>query len=222
VARAEDLSSEALAARISALERREIGLKDLPLSALRESILTDQPHDPLEMLLPKSVSNDLLGADSVGANEIQANSVGASEIGSLPSAWVFSGANQSVPNNAFGPIQSFDAEFYDPQSMHSPASPTKLSAPVSGIYLITAEITWDISAAGTVRAAWVISNSSGFLQSDFRSPVTGNGTTNNLSIPFLLNAGEYVEIYVFQDSGGPLNTMSGTLTNFTLTWLSDS
>lgn len=51
--------------RIEALEKRDIRLKDLPVQTLRQAILLDHPSDPTQILLPSSVTEDVLAEDIV-------------------------------------------------------------------------------------------------------------------------------------------------------------
>lgn len=58
-------SNQELHERIEALEKRDIRLKDLPVQTLRQAILLDQPSDPTQILLPSSVTEDVLAEDIV-------------------------------------------------------------------------------------------------------------------------------------------------------------
>ncbi len=80
--------------RIEALETRKLELEDLPMPELRREVLTSQPSDPTEILLPKSVGAPLLKDDAVGNAQIANNSVGAAEIvdGSVGAAEIVDGS----------------------------------------------------------------------------------------------------------------------------------
>lgn len=51
--------------RLVALEKRDIKLKDLPVQMIRQAVLLDQPSDPTQILLPSSVTTDVLSEDVV-------------------------------------------------------------------------------------------------------------------------------------------------------------
>lgn len=51
--------------RVEALEKKDIRLKDLPVETIRKAVLLDQPSDPTQILLPSSVTTDVLSEDVV-------------------------------------------------------------------------------------------------------------------------------------------------------------
>lgn len=58
----DDNQLKALEARLSALEARKVKVSDLPLETLRTK-LAEVPMDPLQQLLPKSVTGDLIATN---------------------------------------------------------------------------------------------------------------------------------------------------------------
>jgi hypothetical protein len=57
---------KALLERIERLEKgTDVRLKHLPVQQLRQAILLDQPSDPTQILLPSSVTADVLSEDVV-------------------------------------------------------------------------------------------------------------------------------------------------------------
>lgn len=53
--------------RLRILERKKLTLKDLPIKTLREAVLLNEPQDPVQMMLPKSVTEDLISDDVFSA-----------------------------------------------------------------------------------------------------------------------------------------------------------
>lgn len=76
-----------------------------------------------------------------------------------PTCRVRRATSQSIPNNAATPI-SFSAEDWDTANMWAAGDPTKLYAPVAGIYLATFSASYAVNAAG-VRQLYIIDNAGG-------------------------------------------------------------
>ncbi len=65
-----DPAMRELEERLEKVEKRKIEVKDLPLQALKTTILGAEPQDPTTFLLPKSVTSDVLAEDSVTPSAI--------------------------------------------------------------------------------------------------------------------------------------------------------
>lgn len=91
------------------------------------------------------------------------------------------------------------------QTMWSVGAPTRLTVPtgMGGFYLIGGHNQWAANATGT-RALAVKLNNSKFIA---RSLVGGQNVLQEQSITtaYQLAAGDYVELIVYQSSGGALN-----------------
>jgi hypothetical protein len=125
--------------------------------------------------------------------------------GTTPAARVVGGESQAVASGAFT-VVAFDQERYDTAAMHDNASESsRLTAPVAGIYEIGASVEWD-ALDGTVDAIILVKNAGG-------GPVAGswladdsntlNATNQGHAIGTVasLEAGDFVEVVVFQNSG---------------------
>lgn len=86
--------------------------------------------------------------------------------------------------------------------------PTRLTAPVAGTYLIEASVQWN-GAGGGARIAYFGVNGAGFgtEASVNAGPNSGGGSEQALSMVKYLAAGDYVETFVMQTSGGNLNVI---------------
>ena len=106
--------------------------------------------------------------------------------------------------------------------------PTKMTAPIAGRYLITASARWDSNAAGRrVVALNVNYPATGWAQIA-RSSVSAYWSDDRRLLPgadretvYKLNAGDYVEVWVAQDSGSALDLMVGidNGVTFSMQWL---
>ena len=114
-------------------------------------------------------------------------------------------ASQSIANNTNSTVL-FNSEEYDTSTIHSTSTNTsRLTIPSGkdGYWAVTAKITFAGNSSG---ARQLRLNKNGSLVANFLVPITGSGEqsiilTNNLN----LVATDYLEIVVYQNSGGALN-----------------
>lgn len=115
---------------------------------------------------------------------------------------------QSVPNTT-DVIVSFDVEDYDTSGYHDPATnPSRITVPTTGYYRVWYYVQFPLNATGG-RIAQVKVNNTG-------APVVvtqqagSNGFNNEMSgaVDIRLTAGDYIELGVYQNSGGALNLTS--------------
>lgn len=129
-------------------------------------------------------------------------------------------AVQSIPNNVYT-VLTFDAEVYDiVQSGDSPShdlvtNNSRLVIRTTGKYEITGQYQAATNVTG-YRAAQVRLNAAGnpaagtLLTVNQQSPVTGASTSVPLvPVEVALTAGDYIEMFAIQNSGGALNTVPG-------------
>lgn len=85
------------------------------------------------------------------------------------------------------------------------STPARITFPEDGIYSINIWLAWANSGAGTLRALRVLWNGGGDWRdiSDYRSPVPYNNK-NNIYLEVPVTAGEYFDMYCYQNSGGTL------------------
>lgn len=102
---------------------------------------------------------------------------------------------------------TFDSEYFDTRGMHSTASNTgRLTAVVTGYYLVTCQIRWGYDVDGKRQMS--IKNQAGtVLLNDVRPPLTPTNirTDQSGSVLVQLDAGEYVTCHGTQTAGGNLD-----------------
>ena len=152
--------------------------------------------------------------------------LGAAEFAtSIPAAHV-TGPQQNVPftNPSQTPL-AFDTERYDTASMHDTATNnSRLTAPVNGIYAVTAQLQWSQNSTGD-RSLFLKKNGTteiGYVESDASASATGQ-PPQEATTQVRLAAGDYVEVVVAQ-STDPTTTLFIRKTNestpeFSMTWL---
>lgn len=128
----------------------------------------------------------------------------------------FDASPQSIPDNTATAI-TWLTEQWDTAGMFNPAFPTRLTPTLDGLWWVTASIIWDTSAAGNYRYADV--RESVVLDQiwgDNRMPLTGVVTICSpggfMRIDNHAVTGQYFEVVVKQDSGGPLVVNAGSIT----------
>lgn len=151
---------------------------------------------------------------TTGRNEFSAAFLGgAGAIFSQTSAVsVNRSTNQSIPNSAVTAV-SFDAENYDDGTaagMHeSVTNPTRLTCQVPGVYMVSAYGRLANSTTG-VRQINIRLNGS-IVVSTLTIPPSGSGFGDDLPVvaQLKMNVGDYVEVTIFQTSGGAVNFQTG-------------
>lgn len=127
--------------------------------------------------------------------------------GLIPHCHVWHNTTQSIPNGAWTALQ-FNQESVDSTgAMHSLGANGRIEVPLTGVYLLAVTAAFAANATGW-RGVGFDTNSAGVIR--------GHNTRNNLgaadqvrvaaAVQFELNAGDYVEAKVLQNSGAALNT----------------
>lgn len=113
----------------------------------------------------------------------------------------------NVPSGGVPPytLVPFSSEEWDMGSFHDAGSPARLTVPVSGMYLVSGYADWDGNATG-LREIELLRNgvlAAGPLAlSGSLVAATGGFTEQSASGIVRLNAGEFMTLMVFQNSGG--------------------
>jgi hypothetical protein len=134
-------------------------------------------------------------------------------------------ANQSIANGTFTAL-TFDVEQFDTNTFHDNATNnTRITAPTGkgGYYQVDASIQWPDNTT-SVRYAAIYKNGVDYFRKSMSATYSSFGRLNiPLNIAMPLAAGDYIEVYVYQASGGALNVVwdaDGPLcTNFGVSYL---
>lgn len=123
-------------------------------------------------------------------------------------------SNQSISNATNTAVQ-FNAEVSDSGGYHdNSTNNTRLIVPggAGGTFIVTGQV--DFAPSGTgVRQAAIFKNGIGGDVRLAQNSQDGNGTLNRLQVttgPIALSAADYVELVVFQNSGGALDAILGS------------
>jgi len=98
---------------------------------------------------------------------------------------------------------TFDRVSFDTANLFDPSHPTWLRAPITGVYVINANVSWQISGASGGNFAVYVYVNGHAISVDQRPPA--EETRQVVTTIYRLNAGDEVEVGVGQDNASTLN-----------------
>jgi len=132
----------------------------------------------------------------------------------MPSVRVTHSANQSIANStntalAFN-TESFDQASNTPDTQHDTVTNnSRLTARYAGVYDIRAQIEW--AASATAQRSLAIRINGATQIALVSQDASAGGTTSQIcAVHYALAVNDYVEVIVFQNSGGALNVLTTT------------
>lgn len=162
---------------------------------------------------------------SVTGADLAAGTVDTTKIGAIPGARVRRTTALAIPGAPGGStVLSYDATDFNVGGVFDAAQPSRLTAPVAGRYLIVATARWTADPDGRRTLALVVNGAAPQIA---RSNVSAY-STNGLLAPeqtaeaiYPLNAGDYVVVWAYQDSGAPLDLLTNVDNGvtFSMQWL---
>jgi hypothetical protein len=171
-------------------------------------------------LRPDSVGETEIASSAVGTGEVVDGSLGTSELSSaIPAARVTNSADELTRDN-LGESLPFDTERYDTADMHTATNNSRLTAPVTGIYGVSASVTWASDPDGH-RFVGLKKNGDTFFAAQTQSALPRSPTDQEVTHQVLLQEGDYVEVRVHKFSGNPLAVVkfNENSPEFAMTWL---
>jgi hypothetical protein len=124
---------------------------------------------------------------------------------------------QSIPNGTITPFAWTDADSYDTDNMHDPATnPSRIVIKTPGVYVFSPTIVVAANATG-LRSLGFLVNGGTYYGWDHRPAVTPAHVLSRSQVLPSLAINDYVEVVMQQTSGGALNAGSndGTTGSFT-------
>jgi len=124
--------------------------------------------------------------------------------GDVIRARVRNSANLTIGTGAWTSL-TFDSERWDTDGIHSTVSNTgRLTCVTEGTYSIIGNVRFASNATG-YRAVRIYLNGATVIAEVFLPAVSGQPTVMAVGTQYELDAGDYVELQVLQNSGGDLN-----------------
>lgn len=122
---------------------------------------------------------------------------------------VYNSGSQSINNTTLTAL-TFDSELYDDDTMHSTVSNTsRITMTTAGRYHVGATVTFDANATGSRIVLLRLNGTTYFAKDRHMTVTTGSTTTSaTVSSDYNFSATDYVEVIVYQDSGGALNVLN--------------
>ncbi len=186
-----------------------VGSDELAAGAVRASDIANGSIGPSK-IAPNSIGKEQIMPGGVGSSEIAHNAVGVSELAPLPGARAFRSAPISIPTDVVTELPLTDAA-YDQGGVWSTAQPNRLTAPVAGVYLITASVVFHQGNGSGPRGLWLVpaGNPANPYIGEQQMAVTQARELSELSVTLTtrLAAGEAVAIAVRQGSGVDLQVL---------------
>lgn len=148
------------------------------------------------------------------------------KLSGVPAVRVSVGADQSVPDN--GDLQiPFDNESYDTAGMHDPGQPTRLVAPISGVYAVSANVNWATDADGSRRVDLEARQTGGAFKYDLAAAIIAAAptgvTVENATGYARFQAGEFVTVHAQPNAAGNAVAVRGNalaeITFVSMTWV---
>jgi hypothetical protein len=137
----------------------------------------------------------------------------------IPNCWLARDTPQTIPDSTWTRV-SWEREIISrevkPYAFWDPGNPTEFKLPLDGIYSGTASIAWEDNPCGVRRLRWcgqfgtVVNENTFSYAVDSPAIATGdatNGFAQEIHGEPGGSAGERGCLYVYQDSGGPLDLL---------------
>ncbi|MBJ7331836.1 MAG: hypothetical protein JHC95_18215 [Solirubrobacteraceae bacterium] len=163
----------------------------------------------------------VLGAGAVTGDKLALGSVTPAHEAPIPAVRLGRTGALDLPNDTLVAVP-FDREIDDPLDLHGPLTPTVTTAPIAGVYMISAGAWISGSTGGSRRYASLVVNGATNIASQAVRPVSANNAPTILSVATTrrLAAGDQITLTVLQNSGSTLKLDSGAEhTSLALAWL---
>jgi hypothetical protein len=150
---------------------------------------------------------NVLGDFNKNSNALRCNAL-SSSINDCITAKIYSSVTQSIPN-AVSTKLTFNSEYFDTDGMRDPLGvrPNGLTATTKGKYIVTANVGFNANAVGT-RSVGIKLNNTTFVAQQNWAGFTGDSNIVSVTATISMDVGDYVEVFVYQTSGGALDTVT--------------
>lgn len=165
-----------------------------------------------------AVGSAAISDGAVASADIADGAVSPAKQGASPAATAILTSTQAIPSGSSTTI-SLTGEVFDTASMHDNATnPSKITAPVGGLYLVSFGVKWQVDNSGQ-RVAWAFKNGAplDIIMEQRIVPGANFPVNNSVAVPTRLSAGDTVELRVNQNS---TNGAVSALKDFNETYLS--
>jgi hypothetical protein len=170
--------------------------------------------------LAVGTNGQLLTADSTAATGLAWTTVATGP--TFTGVGVYKNANQSIATGTATAV-SFAAENFDTNTFHdNVTNNSRLTIPAgkAGKYQINYNVNWDANATGSRQAIVYLNNATVISLVETDNAGAGRGIGLSGSLIYSLAEADYIQVLVFQNSGGALDCLSGgNPTTFSISYL---
>jgi hypothetical protein len=213
--------------------KNTVGRDDIRSGAVRSSEIHSQAVRSKE-IRNATIKRADIAAAAIGEAQLLDGAVTPGKIGTVPAARVDTPqegpacTSQVISSNASEVVQ-FSMEAFDTQALHedpppecAPVTQSRLTAPIRGVYVVSAGLSWSLDDDGR-RQLEILQSDNGDTQmmavDQVEASSTG-ATVQALSTIVGLDASDSVEARGTQNSGDSLTLGSGPNTYLSMAWLS--
>lgn len=138
------------------------------------------------------------------------------ELRDPPRCQIIRSTDQSIPTSSVTTVVFGNTATYDTDGMFNNASPSRMTILTDGLYIVHAQVGFDEPSADA-HASFTVKHqptNTGFISTEIVI-VPGPGAPHwrsHSSNDWEFSAGDYIEIEVFQNTGGALNMIGARLT----------
>jgi hypothetical protein len=163
-----------------------------------------------------------LAANSVGTKQLKNGAVTAAKVGKVPGARVKDTAATTVTSGATAVLQ-WNATDFNVGSVYKATKKDRLTAPVAGRYLIVASVRWPYNTTGRRALALSLNGTGNEIGLSNVAPyaTTTLDAQQTVEAVYRLKAGDYVQVWAYQDSGSSLGLRTDVVSGvtFTMQWM---
>jgi hypothetical protein len=192
------------------LPANSVGTKQIKKSAVTAVKVKDATLTGAKIKDASLTGAKIQDATLTGA-KLADGAVTPAKFGGIPGARVRRVAAFTVQDNVTA-VLSYDTTDFNVGGAFSAAQPNRMTATVAGRYLITASVRWASNSAGRRALALEVNGTAAQIARSNVSPFLQAGAAFNpeqtVETVYQLKAGDYVEVWAFQNSGGPLGLQS--------------
>jgi hypothetical protein len=161
-----------------------------------------------EKIINEAITGDKIATDAVSTEKIVDGAVTAAKLATFitPSARVYNNTAIPIPHNTTTELP-FNSKRWDNNSIHSTTTNNRrLTCRTAGLYSINGHVQFASNATGS-RVASILLNGTHVI-ANMRVPAVSDGATVlTVSTVWSLAVGNYVELRVYQTSGGNLDVL---------------
>lgn len=175
--------------------------------------------------MPFTLPADQSPGQVASASWADAVNAGLQYLANPPACHVYNTGTPSISNTT-NTVLAMNAERYDTDTMHDTVTNnSRITIKTAGLYVVGAAVLWPANATGGRTLAFLMNGANLIGTSSMApNPTGGQGTAHLAHVTWKFAVNDYIEVRVFQASGGALVLPASSSTNgegqdFWATWV---